>query len=81
MYIPHFFIGFDITLKKEVGKEKEVHWLFTALPGNAVLFLLLVWVENKGEHVNYWESTSCFCYSTQLGRGFVNSHLAYWKIL
>ena len=53
MYIPHFFIGFDITLKKEVGREKEVHWLFTALPGNAVLFLLLVWVENKGEHVNY----------------------------
>jgi len=51
MYIPHLFIRFDIT--KEVGREKEAHWLFTTLPGNAVLFLLLVWVENKGEHVNY----------------------------
>ena len=53
MYIPHLFIRFDITVNKEVGREKEAHWLFTTLPGNAVLFLLLVWVENKGKHVNY----------------------------
>lgn len=53
MYLPHFSIRFDFTVNTEVGREKEAHWLFTTLPGKAVLFLLLVWVENKGAHVNY----------------------------